>query len=130
MAHLNLQNIVNGGKRRGERNAQKIIVALLAAGERGCTTKELADWTGFTRTTCLIHLHALRARDEAHRGRPKETKRAFVDVWRYGPEPAEVEAIRADPVETEMKADIAAAHAEWARNWRAYRPVEAAWIQG
>lgn len=26
MAHLNLQNIVNGGKRRGERNSQKIIV--------------------------------------------------------------------------------------------------------
>ena len=38
MAHLNLQNIVNGGKRRGERNSQKIIVALLAAGERGYTT--------------------------------------------------------------------------------------------
>ena len=129
MAHLNLQNIVNGGKRRGERNSQKIIVALLAAGERGCTTAELAEWTGFTRTTCLIHLHALRARDEAHRGRPKGTKRAFVDVWRYGPEQLELEVLRADPIEAEMKDDIDKAHAKWARNWRPHRAAEATWIQ-
>ena len=128
MAHLNLQNIVNGGKRRGERNAQRIVVALMAATTRGCTTRELADWTGLSQNTCLVHLYALRDRDEAHLGKPRETKHRFVDVWMYGPQDPSVEAFRADPEEAEMKADIAAAHAKWVSKWRPHRPVEAAWI--
>ena len=130
MAHLNLQNIVNGGKRRAERNAHKVCTALMAAKAKGCTTRELAAWTGLSQNTCLVHLYTLRDRGEAHLGKPRESKHRFIDVWVYGPENAKAEELRADPAEAEMKADIAAAHAEWARNWRAYRPVEAAWIQG
>lgn len=128
MVHLNLQNIANGGKRRGERNAHKVCTALMAAKAKGCTTRELAAWTGLSQNTCLVHLYALRDRGEAHLGKPRLSKHRFIDVWVYGPADPSVEALRADPEEAEMKADIAASHAEWMRDWRPHRAPEAAWI--
>ncbi|MGN8062758.1 hypothetical protein ACTJK4_13960 [Ralstonia sp. 22111] len=128
MAHLNLQNIVNGGKRRGERNAHKVCTALMAAKAKGCTTRELAAWTGLSPQTCLVHIHKMRDRQEVHLGKPRAIKNRFIDVWVYGPEDPAVEALRADPEEAEMKADIAAAHEEWMCDWRPHRAPEAAWI--
>ncbi|AQW32693.1 hypothetical protein ACKZDW_04145 (plasmid) [Ralstonia syzygii subsp. celebesensis] len=128
MAHPNLQNIVNGSKVRAERNALKVCTALMAAAEKGCTTRELAEWTGLSRYTCLLHLYAMQDRDEAHLGKPRASTHRFIDVWVYGPADAKAEAQRADPEEAEMKADIAAAHEQWASKWRPHRPAEAAWI--
>lgn len=119
---MNIQNIINGRKRCREKNKQKVVDALIAAGKKGCTTSQLLERANLSRETCLNHLHALRDAGHAHVGRLLQLKNRTVDVWVYGPQPADGEA------QCDDDADGAEEINDWRRDWHPHRDAAAAWI--
>ncbi|MBN6210629.1 hypothetical protein JYK21_29560 [Ralstonia pickettii] len=119
---MNIQNIINGRKRCGEKNKQKVVDALIAAGKKGCTTSQLLERANLSRATCLNQLHALRDAGQAHVGRLLQLKNRTVDVWVYGPSRTEEEPPVEMPDEANGEQD------DWRGDWTARRDAAASWF--
>jgi predicted ArsR family transcriptional regulator len=124
---------------KGFNNAQKaaqtkaaIIAALAASGDDGMTTGEIKQVVASSEETVRGHINRLRFCGEVHVGRFKLIRGKLTSCYVLGAgddaKIGDYSYLLEDGAEQEAHKEVERKHAKWARDWKAHRPLEAAWI--